>query len=235
MGRDIDVWPIDLDIAGLAPAVSPLLSPAERERVSRLRFDRDRQRFTVATGASRLILAHYTGMRAADITFARSPHGKPYIAANEGRSPVRFNLTHSYDRALVAVAYEREVGVDLEWKNDETEVESVARRYFCPSEFAALAALPPAARKDAFFRVWTLKEAVMKAVGLGLSLPPDQVEVTLTPAGPSALLRLGHEGFDRWCVCELPVVDGYAAALAVEGFGWRLRWRSCSELSSWPV
>jgi 4'-phosphopantetheinyl transferase len=233
VSRDVDVWPIELD-TGLAPAVSPLLSPAERERCSRLQFDRDRQRFTVATGATRLILAHYTGVPAADLTFARSPHGKPSIVWSGGQSPVRFNLTHSYDRALLAVAYRHEVGVDLERKNEDTDVESLARRYFCPSEYLTLEALSPAARRDAFFRLWTLKEAVMKAVGLGLSLPPDQIEVTLTSAGPSALLRLGDEGMDRWCVCELPAVHGYVAALAVEGFGWQSRWRSCTEVRHWP-
>lgn len=122
-------------------------------------------------------------------------HGKPMLAAPG--SSLRFNLSHSADRALVAVAWEREVGVDIERIEPRGDLLALARRAFEPAEAEAIADLPEAARPAAFHAAWTRREAVAKCLGTGLTAPlPQGAEVRAAP---------------------LDVGPGYAAAVAVSG------------------
>jgi len=127
--------------------------------------------------------------------------------------------------ALYAVAYRREVGIDLELIRHGLEEEQIADRFFSRREISTLRALPAALRRYAFFLCWTRKEAYIKARGEGLSLPLDQFDVSLIPGEPAALLRTRPDSDEalRWSLQELtPGPPGYAAALAVEGEGWSL-------------
>jgi 4'-phosphopantetheinyl transferase len=118
----------------------------------------------------------------------------------------------------------REIGVDLEHIRDNLEGEQLAERFFSPREVAALRALPPELRREAFFHCWTRKEAYIKANGKGLSLPLDQFDVTLRPGEPAALLATLHDPDEarRWSMWSLVPNEGYVGALAVEGHSWRL-------------
>jgi len=133
--------------------------------------------------------------------------------------------------ALYAVTRARDVGIDVEFIRTDLEVERIAERFVSHHEIATLRALPPPARELAYFRCWTRNEAYINATGKGLSLLLDQFAASMTPGEPAALLstqRDPHEA-QRWSLQELTPVPGYAAALAVEGHGWRLAcwdWRS---------
>jgi 4'-phosphopantetheinyl transferase len=126
---------------------------------------------------------------------------------------------------LVAVALDREIGVDIERVRPDQMEESVARRYFSPREVAALQALDADARQEAFFACWTRKEAYLKARGDGLSFPLDQFDVSLAPEAPAALLsvRGDPEEASRWSLQDLRPGPGYVAALAVAGNLERLK------------
>jgi 4'-phosphopantetheinyl transferase len=145
------------------------------------------------------VLATYTGTPAHALRFERARHGKPYLVGHS----IRFNLSHSGDLALIAVARDREVGVDVEAIRPERDVVGIARHFFAPGESEALSAEPPRRRAAAFYRCWTRKEAYMKACGLGLALRPDSFDVSLVPPG--------------WHFVDLAVGDGYAAALVTSG------------------
>jgi len=222
--REVRVWCVNLSPPphGVSRLLT-LLSDDERKRADRFCFADDRRRFIVARGTLRIILGRSLDMPAERIEIAEGPQGKPYVVRSGRSKGIQFNLSHADDLALVAVGWEREVGVDVERVRGNIPCTALARRFFAPEEVAALQALPPRERVAAFFRCWTRKEAYLKAIGVGLSVPLNRFAVSLE-AGKARLIRPGVEGAEprRWSLRDIEVPDGYAAALVVEGTGWRL-------------
>ncbi len=163
---EVHVWRVELDSFPAGWFVSEL-APEEAGR--RFHRPRDRDRFVVAHGALRRILSRYCGIAPEAIRLRRAARGKPHL---EPESRVRFNLSHSDGLALVAVARDSEVGVDVERIRQISDAVQIARRVLPPEEAAALAALPPEARQEHFFRLWTRFEARLKAGGQGLGDQP---------------------------------------------------------------
>jgi 4'-phosphopantetheinyl transferase len=216
----VHVWCVRLGLPDSGAEVHRAsLSAEERARADRFRFARDRARYTVAHSALRHILARHAGTPPDRLRFVANEYGKPSLASP---SPIRFNLSHSHDLALVAVTSGREVGVDVERVRPEVECLEVARCYFSPREVAALAALPIALRVHGFFTCWTRKEAYIKATGRGLSQALDAFDVTVEPGSPAALLRCADDPseVERWTMRGLSPAPGYVGALAVEGGDW---------------
>lgn len=223
---DVHVWRASLDPpASVVERLERTLATDERERAGRFRFSRHRSHFIAARGMLRAILGLYLEAEPAALYFQYGPRGKPGLAGDGDDGTLRFNLSHSGELALYAVARGRELGIDVEQIRSDRSDESIARRFFSPSEVEALLALPEGERRDAFFRCWTRKEAYIKARGDGLSLALDQFDVSLAPGEPATLLRTRQDAADaaRWSLRDLPAGPGYAAALAVEGKSWRLR------------
>lgn len=185
----------------------PLLSPDERQRAARFRFEQDRDRYTVCRGTLRKLL----GVPAC-VSFSYGAFGKPEL----DRSEVQFNVSHSRGMGMIAVTRGREVGCDIERIDPEFGSENIPERFFSPAEVAALRALPLAQQCDAFFRCWTRKEAFIKACGMGVSLALDSFDVSLGPDQPAALLR----GADGWSLQAVDAPEGFAAAVAARGTGW---------------
>ncbi len=192
------------------------LSGEERERAARFHFERDRGRYTVCRSVLRELLAGYLDAAPEGIEFRYGPAGKPELT--EGS--LRFNVSHSHDLALIAMARERELGVDIERVRAGVEREGIAERFFSPGEVAELRAVAVEERDEAFFRCWTRKEAYVKARGGGLSIPLDSFDVTL--GRERAVLSRAVDA-KRWTLTTLDPAPGYAAALVVEGSAERLR------------
>jgi 4'-phosphopantetheinyl transferase len=204
------------------------LAPDERERAARFHFERDRRRFVAARGQLREVLSRYAGLAAGDLRFLYASHGKPYLADESGGAWLRFNVSHAGELALYAVARGRELGVDIEEVRADVEHEEIAGQFFSAPEAAALRALAAGLRREAFFLCWTRKEAYIKGIGEGLSLPLDSFDVSLTPGEPAALLAVRGDAREaaRWTLKDLDVGPGYHAALVAEGRDWDLqRWQ----------
>jgi 4'-phosphopantetheinyl transferase len=220
--RQVDVWRITLD---LPPATVKFLESTlledEAQRAGRFHFEKDKSSYIIAHGCLRDILSRYLRCEPRELSFDIDEYGKPSIKGHK----LEFNLSHSGDFALIAVSRERKVGVDVERIRSDLELESMASRFFSPTEVSELAALPPKQRKLAFFNCWTRKEAYIKAQGLGLSLPLDSFDVSLTPNEPAILraTRPDAQEASCWTLFSLEVAHNYAAALAVEGRGLKLR------------
>jgi 4'-phosphopantetheinyl transferase len=186
------------------------LDEQESARAARFAFEADRRRFVAAHAVLGQILSRYTGRRPAELRFTYGPSGKPAL---DGGGGPEFNMSHSGDLALYAVARGRAVGIDVERVQPEVAQELTAARFFTPAETEALFSLPEGRRARAFFTVWTRKEACLKATGEGLSVPLSAFMVWPEPDPP-------------WHVVDLDVGPDYAAALAAQGGGWTLRrWR----------
>jgi len=206
------------------------LAADEQARAKRFYFERDRERFIVARGVLRAILSGYLNRVPESLSICYSSHGKPALAGKSDRDAIRFNVAHSHGVALYAVSRGREVGIDLERIRFDLAVAEIAERFFSRREVAMLRTLSIEAQFQAFFRCWTRKEAYIKALGQGLSLPLDQFDVSLAPGEPAALLGTQQYPSEasRWSLQELTPAPGYTAALAVEGHGW------CLTCWQWP-
>ena len=228
----VDVWSLPLCLAaGELAALAATLAPDEQERAARLRADGGPARFVAARGQMRRVLAGYLGQAPAAVRFHYSAYGKPDIAGDAGAPPLRFNLAHAGEWAVLAVSRGRALGVDIEQLRPLPDAAQIAARFFAPEESAAWAALPAAEQPAAFFRCWTRKEACVKVWGTGLAQPLDRFVVSLAPGSPARLLALDGDpaAAGRWVLCDLEGPPGYVAALAVEGHDWQLVPRSLSE------
>jgi 4'-phosphopantetheinyl transferase len=214
----LSVWMVHLDTtnATALDAARALLSDGERARADRLIAPVLGARFTLARAALRRILGAVTGRDPAALTFTTGPHGKPHLA--HGAPP--FNLSHSGDFAAIAVSPGPEVGIDIERIDPRRATADLAARCFTPVENAALAATPEGEpRTAAFFRIWSRKEAVIKALGEGLTCPLDSFDVSAAP-GEARLLALRRPGATpaAWTLFALDdLAPGYTAATAIIG------------------
>lgn len=143
-------------------------------------------------------------------------HGKPVVLTN---TELDFNLSHSGDFALIAVAGGYKVGVDVEKFRHDMEHEKIAHRFFSENEKTELGRLPDGQKVTGFFNCWTRKEAYIKAHGLGLLLPLDDFDVSLTPDEPVILraTRPDIQEAARWTLFSLDIHSEYAGAVAVRG------------------
>lgn len=217
----VEYWRIDLD----CPALRELrvFAPEETARAGRFLRSRDRQRYLAGRAALRSLLTGYTGIDAADLLIRNSANGKPCLDAEFPLGRLAFNLSHSDGLALAGFAWNAQIGVDIERTRSFEDWRSIARDCFAAAELDELYRLPDGQQLDGFFAGWTRKEAFVKALSGGLSIPLQQFEVTLHPDHPADLLRVDHSlgcGTD-WQLFA-PIIDpGYRCAVAVSGSGWR--------------
>ena len=147
-------------------------------------FGKDQRRFVTAHGAVRLILSEYTGVDPSELSFAQGENGKPYLRPSPGGGDVFFNLSHSGDYTLIAVTKCLRVGIDIEGIRANIEYLEMSRKVFSPERMRlARQPAPVSEQVAAFFRVWVVKEAFLKATGVGLSDSLNEIAVTFTSNG----------------------------------------------------
>ena len=180
-------------------------------------FARDRRQFLAARGMLRTLLSAYTGVPPGACAIETGRHGRPRLA---GQPRIDFNLSHTPGMIAVAVTGGPAVGVDVEGTARAWAPE-LPRRYFAPAEVEALERLPPAARHARFYEIWTLKEAYVKALGLGLAIPLTAFAMQIDEHGSASVAFDAGAGdrADRWQL-HLETPDAgfrLAVALAREG------------------
>lgn len=187
IGGEAHVWYVFTDRVednGLLGEYWRLLSADERRRHARFVFAEHRQQFLVAHALVRTVLSRYAEVPPEAWQFEFNSYGHPSIARSHGLPHLRFNLSHCHALAACAVTSGQEVGVDVEDIQRRGNHLSIPQRYFSPLEVARLKSLEPHEQNEAFFAYWTLKEAYIKARGLGLSLPLDDFSFDLQPGRP---------------------------------------------------
>ncbi|OJW18703.1 MAG: hypothetical protein BGO49_23570 [Planctomycetales bacterium 71-10] len=196
------------------------LSTDERARADRLVRARDGRRFVQCRGALRAILGGLLGVDPAAVEFHAGPGGKP-ILSQPGGSRWRFNVTHSGELALIAVAWGRELGVDVELARPIQQAARIVESYFTAAEVAEFLKLDEDDRAGAFIRGWTRKEAVVKAQGVGLAGLATEFETLFGLGAPGDSFRPCEPMPDvlGWRLWEATPRPGYVATLAIEASG----------------
>ncbi|MFF7778450.1 4'-phosphopantetheinyl transferase family protein [Streptomyces tanashiensis] len=220
-GTDAHVWTVSLPPSA-APADLALLDDAERARADRYRRAPDRASFVGGRAALRRVLAEHLGVGAATIVWGRATcpgcgsdrHGPPRVVSPP-KSPA-FSFSRSGRRALVAVSPSGPVGADIETTRP-LDVRETARQCLSPTEAAYVLGLPPEEGLRAFHRAWVRKEAVAKAVGVGIAMDLRALDVRPDRIGTVGVRCAAGAGPSTWTVTDVDVGAGAAAALALPG------------------
>jgi 4'-phosphopantetheinyl transferase len=208
---DVWSWRIDID-ASCARRESECLTRDELDRSEKLSRPELRSRFQATRGRMRRILAAYSSVSASELRLRYGANGKPSIDAG-GRQAPHFNLTHSDQMAALAVSPTRPVGIDIEHVQP-VEVH-VAEEVFSPSEMAAFEELPEEERLRAFYSGWTRKEAIVKAIGEGLSLPLKSFDVALRPGETARIFRAETFAPTDWRLVDFSPAPDHIGAIAI--------------------
>ncbi len=217
---EVHLWRIRLDQGSEAAAQAvQLLSPDERKRHDRFKLPRLRRRFALARASLRSILAGYLSGPAGELRFHYGNHGKPRLAPERNPRDLRFNLSHSHERAVLAVATGGEIGVDIERLRDNIEFTRLARRFFSRREADMIDDLSGPELRRRFFQIWTAKESYIKAVGAGLRLPLDQFAFEIREGAPPTLVETRHDPAEirRWTFQQLAMDTDHICTVAWEG------------------
>lgn len=206
------------------------LSAVELERARGFRSAAIRDRFVACRGALRELVAAYTEQEPAAVRFRRGAHGKPLLVPAGSGSP-EFNVSHAEGLSVIALSCGGPVGVDVERVRPFPDLHLLLDRCFSAAERAALLSLPASRLWPAFFRAWTRKEAVVKALGCGLSFPLSSVEVTIDePDERPRLTGVAEPGGPGWSLRSWHPDDDLVLSLAT-----RTPLRSVAVVQQWPA
>lgn len=219
---EIHVWRINLAIPGYGwQSLTTLLTDDERAKAQRFHFERHRRRQVVGRAALRTLLGDYLQCPPQSIGFAYNSHGKPRLA--EDGVGLSFNLSHTQEVMLAAFVLNSEIGIDIESVQRDVDCMEIGQRWFSQLESRSLRALPENARRDAFFRAWSRKEAYIKARGEGISHPLQRFSVSLDTSEPRLIEHLDDaRETQRWRTIDIDAGNEYRAAVVVETADWAL-------------
>jgi len=181
--NDVHVWSIEpakINDPKLLDALKTLLSNSEIEKVQRYRLPKAKHTALITRAFVRSVLSQYTDVSAEKWLFNISSQGKPEI--NSPPIPLSFNISHNDDLIICAVSLDKKIGCDIESLSRKISIKAIAQRYFSATEFNALMALSPALQRRRFFEYWTLKEAFVKATGMGISQGLESFNFTIGKA-----------------------------------------------------
>ncbi len=218
---EIQVWRVNL----LAPTgevsqLRMLLSAQEKNQAAQFHFAHDHRRFIIRRAVLRQLLAVNLGLRPEEIQIDGTGFKKPQITTAQNPLQLQFNSSHASDWALIALAQNCELGVDIEKHHHLPERADLAKKFFSEAEVRELNRLTEPARTEGFFNCWTRKEAFVKAIGQGLAFPLNHFSVSLTPEQPATILEVTSEypaALEPWSMTAIDVMPGFSAALVFAG------------------
>lgn len=172
---EIHLWQLeqaDFELSSLQSECLAWLTETELKRFRRYQFDRHRKQLLLGRVLMRVALSSYDrSVAAASWNFTHNDYGKPAISEEQNRASLYFNLSHSAEKVVLAVSRFKDIGVDVECASKPRRIAAIARRYFSDKEAAQLLILPEDQQQSRFYDLWTLKEAYIKACGMGLAIP----------------------------------------------------------------
>jgi 4'-phosphopantetheinyl transferase len=219
LARDVvHIWclPLDLPQQEQERCLS-LLAPDEKTRAEKFYFEKARDHFIAGRGLLRTLLGGYLKMEPAHLQLGYEPQGKPVLQGNLQNLPIQFNISHSEGLGVFALSLDHRVGVDIECVRPMADLDDLAQHFFTAKESALISSLSGNRKQELFYKIWTCKEAYLKAVGAGLFIPLDQIEVKFEADGSVCLIS--HDGMEMndWQSHLFSPQVNYQCAVCVEG------------------
>ena len=196
--------------------LSALLAADETVRANKYRFPEHRRRFIVARGILRQLLGNYLDISPKSLKFEYSDRGKPHFGLNTGKA-MQFNISHSEEYALFGFTYDRLIGVDIEYLREMPDAVKIAKRFFSPQEYELICNLDAKQQRQAFFKLWTAKEAYLKAIGTGLS-GLASININLDPSCDRIYLSSNDNSasVDNWSIYSCIPTPNYVGTIAID-------------------
>ncbi|NAS13232.1 4'-phosphopantetheinyl transferase family protein [Poritiphilus flavus] len=200
------------------------LSQAEVERSEKFKFTKDQHRFILTRGVLRTLLGKYLNTDPEAVEFEYSAYQKPSLHGNHS---IQFNVGHSGSYAVLGFHRDTEIGVDVEFLNPELQPLSIAQNFFSSKEVERLGKFPKNEQIPAFYRCWTRKEAIIKALGTGLSFPLDAFAVSMEDDQEAELLETLWEADERvhWQMRSHRLDEEHLAAVAIRDRETEIRFK----------
>ncbi len=235
LADEVHLWQASLVVsASELQQYAQSLSADEQTRADRFRFPRDSHRFIASRGILRALLGRYLKTSPEELQFCYSKQGKPALAAAFATFGLEFNLSHSEDLMVCAIARDCRIGIDLEYLRPVANLEDLTQRFFAPREHTAIHALPDELRLRSFFQHWTCKEALLKATGDGL-MSLSAIEVCLERETAKLISWSSvAQPANEWSLQLFTPRSGYVAAVAMEALDRSIAfWQWNVDINAW--
>ncbi|NCO76739.1 MAG: 4'-phosphopantetheinyl transferase superfamily protein [Cyanobacteria bacterium] len=215
--NDVHIWMINIDnYREKINKFRDILSLDELEKANRFSLDKLKDSYQINRGYLRIILGNYLNIKPEEICFSYNQKGKPLLKG-EIINKINFNLSHKNNYTVYALS-KNNIGIDLEQINDKVAIENIARRFFCQCEFNYLNNLPKREKPEYFFKLWTIKEAYLKAIGEGLSGGLDNICFTINKSSENiAFISHNHDKKqdNNWYFKTLNLPNDYRIGIAI--------------------
>ena len=193
------------------------LSEDEQNRAQRFRFRKDHDLFVMGRYITKVMLAYYTGTTPESVKIVPDSFGKPRCDIN-----LFFNISHSGDQLFLGFST-TEIGVDIERIDSEADTEKIGERHFSEIEFQNLMSYPRNERIEVFFEIWTKKEALIKGIGKGLSIPLQGFNI-YSPNGEVLWELQSENKYGKWNVQNIEAKQGFKSAIATQNKGFETKY-----------
>jgi len=215
--HEVQIWHYNLDVdTELEATLARNLNNEENDRTIRFRFAKHRRRFIARRATLRIILSKYTGCDPKTLRFKYGEYGKPYITGPDSAHSIRFSATHSHGLGGVAITKYCDIGMDFEQILPDSDQALIASTQFSSEENNWLLQLPESRRLEAFYEIWTCKEAYLKGKGLGITAPLNHFAISVNPEGPQlAWSDIDPSDPQHWSLHRLDIEIGFTACLAI--------------------
>jgi 4'-phosphopantetheinyl transferase len=211
--EEIHVWCTNLDLPlSEINLLANCLSNDEIIRANRFKFAHLQHRFLVCRAILRILLAKYLDLQPSALIFNYSDRGKPSLAVSCNPLAIEFNVSHSENLALYGFVINYSLGIDLERIRTIADLDSLAKRFFHPQEYQLLRKLANKEKQELFFKIWTAKEAYLKATGQGISGGLDSIEID------DFQVKINNIYLDNWYLYNLPLNSDFWGSLAINCF-----------------
>ena len=216
--EQVHIWRANLNLpADEVTRLSAFLSPDETARANKYRFPIHRRRFIVARGILRDLLGNYLEISPNTVKFEYGDRGKPYISLNACQD-LQFNISHSEEYALLGFTGDRSIGVDIEYLREMPDAVKIAQRFFSPKEYDLIRNLDAKQQCQAFFKLWTAKEAYLKAIGTGLAGCLTSIDIDFDSYGDRISLSCNNNltSVDNWSIYPCIPASSYVGTIAID-------------------
>ena len=205
-----------------------ILSDEEKNKAARFHFEKDRNNFVLSRGILKSILAHYLKKNPKHIIFQFNDYGKPFLREIKN---IEFNISHSKNKLLLAFSSNISIGADIEFMNADFAKGDIAKKFFSPFEVSRLNKLSNGLKIEGFYNCWTRKEALIKGIGKGLSIPLDSFDVELIPGKVPKIFDLRFDSKEKgeWEIIDLNLYKDYKSAVALRSKNYNIKIFNISE------
>ncbi len=198
------------------PILREFLNIEEQKKADAFIFENDRINNIISRAGIKIILSRYLFVKPEDIVFINNEFGKPFLNEKINPEKITFNLSHSANYIIFAIAKDKNIGVDVQEKREILSFEDIINEFFSIDEKIAFQEIPNELKKNAFYTCWTRKEAYIKAHGKGLSYPLNQFTVSILPNSNAVLLNDEKTNVLKWTFKDIEISSEFSASVAVE-------------------